>query len=200
MLESGPRFEHHSTVVEQGRRTVKKPCCLNPTCSLQRNVASTRISRYGFYRTAAGKRRRYRCVGCGQTFSSTKGTPYYRLQHRRTTLDTVVTLRVEGVSLSAIARAFPTRRRQVQRQGDHPGPSWTWSVKHQPAVAWRPGESSQQPTWPQIKQTRRCTQLCPPHRPLAEDRRHPRRLVLPALLFIAMPLKVRLVPSATGPR
>ena len=69
------------------------------------NVASSRIIRHGFYRTTAGKRRRYRCVGCGQTFSTTKGTPYYRLQHRRTTFDTVVTLSVEGVSLSAIARA-----------------------------------------------------------------------------------------------
>ena len=83
---------------------MKKPRCLNPTCSLQGNVESTRIIRYGFYKTTAGKRRRYRCLGCGQTFSSTKGTPYYRLQHRRTTFDTVVTLRVEGVGLSAIAR------------------------------------------------------------------------------------------------
>ena len=88
----------------QGPRTVKKPSCLNPTCSLHGNVEATRIIRYGFYRTTAGKRRRYRCVGCGQTFSTTKGTPYYRLQHRRATFDTVVTLRVEGVSLSAIAR------------------------------------------------------------------------------------------------
>ena len=84
---------------------MKKPRCLNPTCSLHGNVESSHIIRYGFYRTTAGKRRRYRCVGCGQTFSTTKGTPYYRLQHRRTTFDTVVTLRVEGVSLSAIARA-----------------------------------------------------------------------------------------------
>ena len=83
---------------------MKKPSCRNPTCSLPGNVASRRIIRYGFYRTTAGKRRRYRCVGCDQTFSTTKGTPYYRLQHRRTTFDTVVTLRVEGVSLSAIAR------------------------------------------------------------------------------------------------
>ncbi len=83
---------------------MKKPHCLNSTCSSDGNVGSTRIIRYGFYRTTAGKRRRYRCVGCGQTFSTTKGTPYYRLQHRRTTFDTVVTLRVEGVSLSAIAR------------------------------------------------------------------------------------------------
>ena len=38
------------------------------------------------------------------TFSSTKGTPYYRLQHRRATFDAVITLRVEGVSICAIAR------------------------------------------------------------------------------------------------
>ena len=68
------------------------------------NVESSHIIRYGFYRTTAGKRRRDRCAQCGQTFSTTKGTPYYRLQHRRTTFDTVVTLRVEGVSLSANAR------------------------------------------------------------------------------------------------
>ena len=83
---------------------MNKPSCPNPECSLHGNVESSHIIRYGFYRTTAGKRRRYRCVGCGQTFSTTKGTPYYRLQHRRATFDTVVTLRVEGVSLSAIAR------------------------------------------------------------------------------------------------
>ena len=100
---------------------MKKPSCHNPECSLYGNVESTRIIRYGFYRTTAGKRRRYRCVGCGQTFSTTKGTPYYRLQHRRTTFDTVVTLRVEGVSLSAIARAerlaWNTVARWLERAG-----------------------------------------------------------------------------------
>ena len=98
---------------------MKNPRCLNPTCSLQGNVESSHIIRYGFYRTTAGKRRRYRCVGCGQAFSTTKGTPYYRLQHRRTTFDTVVTLRVEGVSLSAIARierlAWNTVARWLER-------------------------------------------------------------------------------------
>ena len=67
----------------------------------------------------SGKRRRYRCVGCGQTFSTTKGTPYYRLQHRRTTFDTVVTLSVEGVNISAIARvehlAWNTVARWLER-------------------------------------------------------------------------------------
>ena len=100
---------------------MKKPICLNPTCSLHGSVESSHIIRYGFYRTTAGKRRRYRCVRCGQTFSTTKGTPYYRLQHRRTTFDTVVTLRVEGVSLSAIARverlAWNTVARWLERAG-----------------------------------------------------------------------------------
>ena len=53
------------------------------------------------------------------TFSSTKGTPYYRLQHRRATFDTVVALRVEGVSISAVARvegiAWNTVARWLER-------------------------------------------------------------------------------------
>ena len=83
---------------------MKKLSCLNSECPLHGKVGSGGIIRYGFYRTRSGKRRRYRCVECGKTFSSTKGTPYYRLQHRRATFDTVVALRVEGVSISAIAR------------------------------------------------------------------------------------------------
>ena len=119
MLDFGPSLLASQFSRRQGPRTVKKPSCRNPTCSLPGNVASRRIIRYGFYRTTAGKRRRYRCVRCGHTFSTTKGTLYYRLQHRRTTVDTVVTLRVEGVSLSAIARierlAWNTVARWLER-------------------------------------------------------------------------------------
>ena len=52
----------------------------------------------------AGKRRRYSCLACGKTFGSTKTTPYYRLHHRRTVFDEVVSLSVEGVNKSAISR------------------------------------------------------------------------------------------------
>jgi len=62
------------------------------------------ISRHGFYTTRWGKRRRYQCQACGKTFSSTTGTPYYRLQHRRSTFDRVASLSVEGLNKSAIAR------------------------------------------------------------------------------------------------
>src|SRR5262245_52453331 len=62
------------------------------------------IIRHGFYTTRWGKRRRYQCQACGKTFSSTTGTPYYRLQHRRSTFDRVASLSVEGLNKSAIAR------------------------------------------------------------------------------------------------
>ncbi len=56
------------------------------------------------------------------TFSSTKGTLYYRLHHRRSTFDAVVTLRVEGVSISAIARvegvAWNTVARWLEKAAD----------------------------------------------------------------------------------
>ena len=69
---------------------------------LARRTASA--IRHGFFKTRSGKRRRYRCPACGKTFCSTTSTPYYRLQHRRSTFDEVAALSVEGVSKSAIAR------------------------------------------------------------------------------------------------
>ena len=83
---------------------MKNRRCLNLACPLRGKVSSGNIVRHGFYRTRSGKRRRYRCGECGKTFSSTKGTPYYRLRHRRATFDGVIALRVEGVSISSISR------------------------------------------------------------------------------------------------
>src|SRR5262245_35971473 len=74
---------------------------------------------HGFYTTRRGKCRRYRCQSCGKTFCSTSGTPYYRLQHRRTTFDEVAALSVEGLNKSAIARvkriAWNTVHRWLER-------------------------------------------------------------------------------------
>ncbi len=78
---------------------MKTPICSNATCS-----KTARVSLHGFYKTKSGRCRRYRCTGCGKTFCSRKGTPYYRIQHRRSTFDEVATLSVEGVSKPAIAR------------------------------------------------------------------------------------------------
>ena len=101
---------------------MKNRRCLNPAYTFHGKIGSGNIARHGFYTTRSGNRRRYRCVSCGKTFSSTKGTPYYRLQHRRATFDTVVALRVEGVSISAIARvewiAWNTVARWLEKAAD----------------------------------------------------------------------------------
>ena len=119
MLEFEPDFERRSSFVDKGQSEVKNRRCPNPACPVHGSVGAGNVVSHGFYRTRSGKRRRYRCVGCGKTFSSTKGTPYYRLQHRRATFDTVVTLRVEGVSISAISRveglAWNTVARWLER-------------------------------------------------------------------------------------
>jgi hypothetical protein len=63
------------------------------------------IIRHGFDTTRRwGKRRRYQWQTCGKTLSSTTGTPYHCLQHRRATFDEVAALSVEGLNKSVIAR------------------------------------------------------------------------------------------------
>jgi transposase-like protein/IS1 family transposase len=75
--------------------------CPNRECPL---AGAGGIIRHGFYQTSSGKRRRYLCRSCRKTFCSNTGTPYHRLQHRRARFDEVVTLSVEGLNKSAIAR------------------------------------------------------------------------------------------------
>src|SRR5262245_20004592 len=77
--------------------------CPNKACP---PASPGRIIRYGFYNTSSGKRRRYRCRRCGKTFCANTGTPYHRLQHRRSTFDQVAALSVEGLNKSAIARVM----------------------------------------------------------------------------------------------
>ena len=100
---------HSSVIVLSPTRptTVKKPSCLNPECPLHGNARSSHIIRYGFYRTTAGTAP-LPVRGMRPDVLDDEGTPYYRLQHRRTTFDTVVTLSVEVVSRSAIARTRST--------------------------------------------------------------------------------------------
>jgi len=98
---------------------VKSLSCPNSECALFGNTDAANIGLHGFYRTQAGRRRRYRCLTCRKTFCSTKSTPYYRLQHRRAAFDEVVSLNVEGVNKSAISRvkeiAWNTVHRWLER-------------------------------------------------------------------------------------
>ncbi len=83
---------------------MKSLSCPNRHYPPSRNGDSGAIIRHGFYTTRWGKRRRYQCRICGKTFCSTTGTPYHRLQHRRAIFDEVVSLSVEGLNKSAVAR------------------------------------------------------------------------------------------------
>ena len=83
-------------------------------------------ARHGFFRLSSGaRRRRYRCRDCGKTFSSTVGTPYYRLHCTRRDFDGVAAMSVEGVSISAIARikgiSWNTAARWLERAAESAG-------------------------------------------------------------------------------
>ena len=78
--------------------------CPNPNCCLKGRLGKGNIIRHSFYITRQGRRRRYRCKECGRTFSSTRGTPYYRLHKPRSLFDEVVRMCVHGIAISAMAR------------------------------------------------------------------------------------------------
>ena len=95
---------------------MKTISCPNKECPLA-NAGG--IIRYGFYQTSSGNRRRFLCRSCRKTFCTNTGTPYHRLQHRRSTFDDVAALSVEGLNKSAIARvkliAWNTVARWLER-------------------------------------------------------------------------------------
>ena len=101
---------------------MKNPCCPNTECPGRRAGEKATVGPHGFYKTRSGRRRRYRCCACKSTFGSTRGTAYYRLQHRRELFDEVAKLSVEGVNKSAISRvkgiAWNTVHRWLERAGE----------------------------------------------------------------------------------
>ena len=89
--------------------------CPNQNCPSYKGNSAVNISPYGYYKTKAGKRRRFRCLVCRTTFSSTVGTPYFRIQHPRSKFDQVASLSVEGVNKSAISRVQSVTWNTVHR-------------------------------------------------------------------------------------
>ena len=79
-------------------------CCPRPTCRRGWPEGPTKVIGHGWFPVPSGRRRRYRCLGCGGTFSSRVGTAYYRFRCSRRTFDRVAHLAVEGLSRAAIAR------------------------------------------------------------------------------------------------
>ena len=77
--------------------------CPNEGC-MQSIDAPTKIVRHGFFPVRCGRRRRYRCLRCGGTFSTRTNSPYFGLWCSSRVFERVAHLSVEGMSRSAIAR------------------------------------------------------------------------------------------------
>ncbi len=76
--------------------------CPNEYCALYGEIEAAQIIRFGKTRNGT---QRYRCKDCGQTFTQTHGTLFYRRQASRETILETLALLAEGVRISSIARA-----------------------------------------------------------------------------------------------
>lgn len=91
--------------------------CHNPGCPARGQVGQGNIQ---VHSQAA---QRYRCTTCGQTFATTKGTPFYRVHTAADVVTLVLTLLCHGCPLQAIVAAFGFDERTVAawlaRAGQH---------------------------------------------------------------------------------
>ena len=78
--------------------------CPFPECPSNAGQVEPRVVRHSTYMTRRGRRRRMLCKVCGRTFSTTLGTPYYRLRRSRNEFDETMRMQVEGLPQAAIAR------------------------------------------------------------------------------------------------
>ncbi len=81
--------------------------CPNPECPAKGQTAKGNIVIH------SQKHLRYKCKECGQTFTQTKGTPFYRLRHDQELVVRVVTLLAHGCPPQAIVAAFDLDERTV---------------------------------------------------------------------------------------
>ena len=76
--------------------------CPNEQCELYGQIEAAQVIRFGKTRNGT---QRYRCKGCGQTFTETYGTVFYRRQASRETILETLALLAEGVRISSLSRA-----------------------------------------------------------------------------------------------
>ena len=81
--------------------------CPNEACPAKGQTGTGNI------RVHSRAHRRYKCQECHQTFTATKGTPFYRLRHAEELVVQVVTLLAHGCPVQAIVAAFQLDERTV---------------------------------------------------------------------------------------
>jgi len=91
--------------------------CPNSACSARGQIEHGNITRH------SRKERRWRCRVCGRTFTSSQGTPLYRLRTPADWVGIVVALLAHGCPVQAIVAAFGYDERTVKdwhsRAGQH---------------------------------------------------------------------------------
>jgi IS1 family transposase len=97
-------------------------CCPKNACRHRGPDGPTKVIGHGWFPVRHGRRRRYRCVGGGGTFSGRIDTAYYRFRCSPRTFDRVAHMAVEGMSRAAIARiedvGWNTINRWLSKAGD----------------------------------------------------------------------------------
>ena len=107
-------------------------CCPKKFCRQPHSNGPTKVIGHGSFPVRYGRRRRYRYLGCGGTFSQRIDTAYYRFRCSRRTFDRVAHMAVEGMSPAAIARVEGVGWNTANR----------WITR---AAAFAPGKS--RPAW-----------------------------------------------------
>jgi IS1 family transposase/transposase-like protein len=95
--------------------TVSHKACRNPACEDAGRLAAGNIILHASFNTRSGPKQRCLCKTCGCSFSANTGTVYQDLTCSREEFDRVATMRVEGVSISAIARISRRSRTTIER-------------------------------------------------------------------------------------
>jgi len=81
--------------------------CPNPDCHAKGHTGKGNIVIH------SRQHLRYKCKECGQTFTATKGTPFYRLHHKEQLVVRVITLLAWGCPPQAIVAAFDVDERTI---------------------------------------------------------------------------------------
>ena len=94
---------------------IRKKASPNLACTDAGKLDAGNIIGHASFKTKAGRRQRCLCKTCGRTFSANTNTAYAGLRCPRDEFDQVATMRVEGVSISAIARITGRSRSTIAR-------------------------------------------------------------------------------------
>ena len=108
-----------------------RPSCPSESCNRSADNAAN-VASHGSFRLRCGRRRRYRYLGCGPTFSTRTNKATFGLWCSSRIFEGVAQLSVEGMSRSAIAR--------VEGVGWHTVDRWLNRAAALPASTRRCGE------------------------------------------------------------